>query len=72
MTKVFILWHVHSHPSGDDDEKLIGVYSSQISATAAIDRVKDQLGFIDHPDGFSVHEYELDRDHWTEGFVSAG
>lgn len=24
----------------------------------------------DHIDGFSISKYELDKDHWTEGFIT--
>jgi hypothetical protein len=34
MTKVFILWHVQALPDGDD-EKLIGVYTSEEQANLA-------------------------------------
>ena len=40
-----------------------------VAANAAIARLSFQLGFRDHPDGFTVDEYELDKDHWCEGFV---
>ncbi|MCP2080108.1 UNVERIFIED_ORG: hypothetical protein J2W74_001294 [Methylorubrum zatmanii] len=33
-------------------------------------RVKGQPGFRDHPEGFETSVYPLDKDHWTEGFVS--
>jgi hypothetical protein len=65
---VFLVWHVHELNS-DDDEKLIGVYSTREEAGAAIRRAKVQRGFRDFPDGFEVAEYELNLDHWAEGFV---
>lgn len=66
---VFILWHIH-HRADDDDEKLIGVYSSEQKAQSAITRLQDMPGFRD-PDGeFEIHEYQLDKDGWTEGFVT--
>jgi len=69
--KVFILHHTHTF---DDDEnvKLIGVYSSQASAIAAIERLKKKPGFSDTPDGFEIDEYRLDVDHWGEGYVTTG
>jgi hypothetical protein len=66
---VYLLWHVHD--LGDEfDEKLLGLYSSQASAEAARERTQSLPGFRDHPDGFHISEYELDQDHWTEGFVT--
>jgi len=47
------------------------VYRSEGSAKAAIERVKDQTGFRDYPQGFKTYEYFLDKDHWVEGFVRA-
>jgi hypothetical protein len=34
-----------------------------------LSRASNQLGFRDFPDGFSIDEYEIDKDHWQEGFV---
>ena len=69
MDSVFLLWYVYAQDSDDEDEMLIGVYSTEQEANAAIERLKDKKGFIDDPLGFSVHRYELNRDHWTDGFV---
>jgi hypothetical protein len=65
MDRVFLLWHEH-----DDDAKLIGVYSSEENATAARGRASDKAGFIETPEGFTIDRYELDVDHWTEGYVA--
>jgi homoserine kinase type II len=53
-----------------DDEKLIGVYESQDAAQAAVERLRVQPGFRDTPEGFQIHRYEINRDHWTEGYVT--
>jgi len=66
MDRVFLLWHEH-----DDDGKLIGVYSSEENAIAARGRVTDKPGFVEVPEGFTIDAYELDKDHWTEGYVTA-
>lgn len=70
MESVFLLWHVHEFPNREDDEKLIGVYASRADAIAAIERVRTQPGFAEHPEGFLVDEYEIGKDHWVEGFVT--
>jgi hypothetical protein len=70
MDSVVLLWHVREVPDGDDDEKLIGVYRTEDDARAAIDRLKDKPGFRDLPAGFQCHTYQLNRDGWTEGFIS--
>jgi len=69
--EVFLLWHVHAFADGEEDEKLIGVYSSLGKAEEAIERLKGQPGFVDAPEGFGIYPYAVDKDtHWTEGFVT--
>ena len=68
MISVFVVHHVRPEDQYGDHAKLIGVYSLRETATAAIERLSAQPGFRDHPAGFSVIEYPLDKDHWTEGF----
>jgi hypothetical protein len=67
--KVYLLWFLQEMAECEDAELLIGVYSSEAEAKAAIQRVKDQKGFVDFTEGFQIHAYELNRDHWTEGFI---
>ncbi len=62
---VYLLWHTDAH----EDEKLIGVYRTESDALAAIERVKEKPGFSDERGDFEVAKYELNQDHWTEGFV---
>ncbi|MGN6058985.1 MAG: DUF7336 domain-containing protein [Sphingomicrobium sp.] len=69
--RVYPLFHVRSDDEYGDDAKLIGVYSSEDEARQAIARLADQPGFRDHPNGFQFEPYELNKDHWSEGFVSA-
>jgi hypothetical protein len=45
MNTVFVVEHV----SASEDVKFVGVYRSCESACAAIDRLKTQSGFCDHP-----------------------
>lgn len=71
MRTVFILQH--ERPETDEvmeDVKFIGAHSSQASAEAAVERLRTQPGFCDYPDDFSIDEYEIDKDHWSEGFVT--
>ena len=72
MNSVFLLWYVRAPDSADEDELLIGVYSTEEQARGAIERLKSKPGFVKSRDGFQIHPYEINRDHWTEGFVSAG
>jgi hypothetical protein len=66
---VYLLWFVQQSNEEEDTELLIGVYSSEADAKAATARLKERPGFIKFQEGFQIHEYELGRDHWTEGFV---
>jgi hypothetical protein len=51
-------------------KKLIGVFQTEEDAKAAIERLSDKPGFTIFPDGFQVDPYELNRVHWTDGFVT--
>lgn len=69
MDRVFVLHHVRKDDAYGDDAKMIGAYRTEAAADAAIARLSKQPGFIEHPAGFTVAAYELDKDHWTEGFA---
>ena len=67
MTKVFVLNHVITR--GDvEDLKLVGVYSTEANARAAIDRLKDKPGFRDPRGKFISDPYFLNMDYWADGF----
>jgi carbon-monoxide dehydrogenase large subunit len=75
MDKVFLLWHCRPIEGGvdehDTDDKLVGVYSSAAEAEAAKQRKLQFVGFRDYPDCFFVSEYIVDKDAWSEGFITA-
>lgn len=66
---MFLVQHEYEL-DGCDETKLIGTYSSQDAAKAAVKRVSRSPGFRDHPDGFYIDAYEVDEDHWIDGFVT--
>ena len=68
---VFVVQHAHEFADGSEDIKFIGVYRSRGEAEAAVDRLRVQPGFRDHPEGFHVNEYALGQDHWPDGFISS-
>jgi hypothetical protein len=70
MNTVFDLWYVRGYTDREDTELHIGVYSSTEQAHAAIERLRTKPGFADWPEGFEIHEIQLDRDNWAEGFKS--
>jgi hypothetical protein len=67
---VFLLWHSRDGHDGRANDKLVGVYSTRAEAEAAIARKLTLEGFRDFPNGFLIDPYELDRDAWSDGFVS--
>ncbi len=67
MKIVFILHHSYEL-EGQEETKLIGVYSTKIEAELAITRLKDKNGFKYWQDAFEISEYNLNQDNWTEGF----
>ncbi len=66
---VFLLWFVQKR-DGDGADLLIGVYRSEAEAEAAIDRLKSKAGLVAAPEGFRINRYELNRDHWEDGYVT--
>jgi hypothetical protein len=81
MKRVFVVQHLHLINGDEEDVKLLGVYSSREQAIAAVERSRLLPGFKDTPamadpslpgsaEGFSIDEYELDQDSWSEGYVT--
>ncbi|WP_394845431.1 hypothetical protein LZC95_51420 [Pendulispora brunnea] len=69
MDAVFVVQHAYERDESEEI-KFIGVYSTRVKAEAAVLRLKEQPGFREHPDDFHIERYEIDRDHWEEGFVT--
>jgi hypothetical protein len=72
MTTAFLVQHSYVSQDGNEDVKIVGVYSSLDRAESAVGRLGALPGFRDSPSGFSISEYQIDRDHWIEGFTSLG
>jgi hypothetical protein len=72
MTKLYVVCHFDQETDDDnDEEKLIGVYSTKDRAQQAIDRLRDKPGFRDFPERWWIDEFILDKDSaWTDGFVT--
>jgi len=62
--RAYLLWHTDLL----GDEKLIGVYGSEADAASAMRRVSGKPGFSEGGD-FEIAEYEINKDHWTDGFA---
>ncbi len=67
---VYLLWFISHEPEERDDGLLIGVYDSELEAQKAIERLRGKLGFSSLPEGFQIHSQRLNKDSWTEGFVT--
>ena len=70
MKTVYIVHHVQEIEDGDEEVKLIGIYSSQKNAEATVARLSEVTGFCDTRDGFHIEGYELNKDHWADGYIS--
>jgi len=69
-TTIWLAWH-ERESDGCKEFKLIGVYSTREGAEAAIDTRRAKPGFVDHPDGFEIRPYVVDRDTaWIDGFIT--
>jgi len=66
MDPLYVL--LHSLPE-TGRVKVVGIYSSKSLAEEAADRAKELPGFLEEPDGFTIEQYQIDKDHWPRGFV---
>lgn len=72
MTSVFLLFHIHHLPDGEDDDKLLGVYSSREKAEKKIeDKYRNLPSFCEADGEFIIDEYQIDQDNWEDGFVTS-
>jgi hypothetical protein len=51
-----------------DDVKLLGVYSTRQLAEERIRSARELPGFCDDPDCFLVSNYQVDVNHWSDGY----
>lgn len=71
MDRVYVVYHSYGDEEDiDENRKLIGYFSSPVLAQQAIDTVRTQPGFRDHPNGFEVLDEPVDTVGWDEGFIS--
>jgi hypothetical protein len=67
--RVYLLWHVYER-AGEEEAKLLGVYSTEQKAKDRVQRAERLPGFAEHRNGFQISVNVLDRDEWPEGFVT--
>lgn len=70
MTVVYDLWFTREYEDREDTELHIGIYATRADANAAIETLKDKVGFRDHPEGFEAHEVKLGQTGWQDGFTT--
>ena len=67
VMQAFVVFHEYSDEEFDYPT-LIGVFSTEEDAIKAqMVAIKEQP-FAQYPDGFTIDNYELNKDFWTEGF----
>jgi hypothetical protein len=69
---VFLVKHAHSIEGAENDvfeTKIIGIFSSELKAQEAVNSLKNQPGFVDYPNDFSVEDYAIDLIEWDGGFI---
>lgn len=69
MNEVFTLQHSYKN-NGNEETKFIGIYTTEQEAKNAIERLKSQSGFKDRPNDFYIDKYQLNKDNWSEGYVT--
>ena len=67
---VFQLYHTHVFSDDREDVKELGIYSTREKAEQALARATQLPGFRDSPERLEIAEAYVDRDEWTEGFVT--
>lgn len=56
-----------------EETKIIGIYDSEQKAEEVKKQYKIKKGFNRFSeDCFCIDEFELNQDHWTEGFITWG
>ena len=70
--EVFVVQHAYplEDEEGDEQIRFLGVYTSRRLADEAVARFVERPGFSAHPNGFRIDPYEMDKDHWTDGFTT--
>ena len=65
---VYLLCHDYETTTSLDNGEILGIYESEADARKAIAELSSKPGFVDFPNGFTIGQYKINDDHWTEGF----
>ena len=69
----FVFYLAHEYYDGVEFDYItdLGVYSTEKKAKEARKKFKTQTNFVEHPEGFSIDSYPVDKAmNWTQGFCS--
>ena len=67
----YLLAHEVEFKDHTEDVRVIGIYSSREAAQRALDLAVTLPGFREHPTGFTIDEYHLDRiSGWSQGYIT--
>jgi hypothetical protein len=64
----FLLLHVRDFQKREASEKLIGIYSSEVEARAAIQRTIEQPGFRQTPNNYIIEQMTVGETRLRDGF----
>lgn len=75
INEIFLVQHSYEYNIDEtlvlEETKTIGTYSSLEKAKQAVDEHITKPGFNKHPkDCFCIDKYELNKNHWEEGFAT--
>jgi len=70
ISTVYLLQHSYE-VNGIEETKLIGIFRTKEKAIKIIEYYKTLPGFEDYQNDFYVDEYEIDKNHWDEGFIKS-
>ncbi|MBB6371597.1 hypothetical protein [Chryseobacterium shigense] len=68
LKSIFNISHVYTVDSFKDDERIIGSFSNLDKAQQALELLKGNSGFKEHPENFIIDEIQLNELLWTSGF----
>jgi hypothetical protein len=70
LSHVFLLAHEYRNPNGEDEYKVIGIFTGLREAMAARKKAATLPGFRKYPRSFSISKMALDHMSWAGGFVT--
>jgi len=69
-TPLHLIWQELEDADGREEIRLVGIYSSEAKAEAALAEVRRQPEFRDHPESLAIYGDALDEIDWREGYVT--